>query len=183
VLHVTIEKSQVPDEERVPFVTELSAYHRQNVPNWGRWMGSDLRLPHHDITLNRGTCIPRRRPRVVRVTIRHEHYDQVRVEHLNLDAQFLHSPPPLKQWVGASPMGPPAPHASSSSCRWSWTCPSSAHLTPEAATKRPPRGILAVLVHLNLFASPIQYCTILSYGSGHIQLQNATRLAYFGNSN
>jgi hypothetical protein len=41
---------------------------------------------------------------VVRVTIRHAHCDQVGVEHLNLDAQFLQPPPVLKHRVGAHPM-------------------------------------------------------------------------------
>jgi hypothetical protein len=36
-------------------------------------------------------------------TIRHAHCDQVRVEHLNLDAQFL-QPPVQKHGVGAHPM-------------------------------------------------------------------------------
>jgi hypothetical protein len=36
--------------------------------------------------------------------MRHAHCDQVRVEHQNLDAQFLQPPPMQKHGVGAQPM-------------------------------------------------------------------------------
>jgi hypothetical protein len=41
---------------------------------------------------------------VVRITIRHALCDKVRVEDLNLDAQFLQPPPGEKHRVGAHPV-------------------------------------------------------------------------------
>jgi hypothetical protein len=51
-----------------------------------------------------GACIRRSRLRAVRVAIRHAHCDQVRVEHLNLDTEFLQPPPVQTQGVGANPV-------------------------------------------------------------------------------
>jgi hypothetical protein len=67
-------------------------------------VASRLRLPHHGSALNRDACIPRGIPRVVRGTIRHAHCDQVRVENLNLNAQFLQPPSEQKHGVKARPM-------------------------------------------------------------------------------
>jgi hypothetical protein len=100
----TIIKSQVCCEERIPLDTNSSAYHRLHFPNYWLWVASHLRLLHHDSALSRSACIPRRWPRVVRVTIQHAHCDQVRVEHLNLDAQFLQPIPVQKHGVGAHPV-------------------------------------------------------------------------------
>jgi hypothetical protein len=58
---------------------------------------------HAVAVLHRGTCIPRSRPSVIRVAIRHANCGQVRAEHLDLDARFLQPPPERKQGVGASP--------------------------------------------------------------------------------
>jgi hypothetical protein len=69
LLLVTIIKSQVCCEERIPLDTNLSAYRRLHVSNYWLWVASHLRLLHHDSALNRSACIPRRRSRVVRVTI------------------------------------------------------------------------------------------------------------------
>jgi hypothetical protein len=78
------------------------AYHFLHVPNPWPWMDSQLRLPHHDRTLNRAPAFGA--ADFVRYeSQRYAHCDQVRVEHPNLDAEFLLPPPVQKHGAGARP--------------------------------------------------------------------------------